>query len=163
MKRRQISSGGSDSAKWGAVLVGLLILGPLVFGYFTSTHAFSLKELILFNVFWWAGVFIVHSLWDLKEVSIDRQHLYVTNGKREIQIPFSEVLEVNEEPTRAGIMYIRLKLRRRSAFGKKIRFIAEGGTAQSEKTLFVTEKKNQPYYGERQIAEDLRRKCGVYG
>jgi len=97
------------------IVFGFTIAAILVEGVFGLS--FLALSIVLFLVF-------KYSYFDAKEVFIDDKYLYVTNFRKEIQIPFEEVKLISENnflnPRR-----ITIELLSESEFGNKIVFIGQ--------------------------------------
>ena len=71
--------------------------------------------LIGFLIFYWFG-------FPLKFVEIDEHYLYVSNYRKTIRVPFSEIEEVSESPF-INIHPVWVKFKTPTEFGSKIMFM----------------------------------------
>lgn len=128
---RRISSLATFFYKFILPVIFVVSLINLVFYSFRPTAEFDApSRKIAFGAF----LFLVFTLWmyyRIKKVSIDKNNLYVSNYRKEITIPLSEITEVREffwsEP-RNVIIHIR----NRTEFGDKIRFTVRGMDSRLE-------------------------------
>jgi hypothetical protein len=61
----------------------------------------------------------------IKHVAVDDHALYVSNYLRRVRVPLSEVVDVSEWSLGAQSL-IRLRFKHRTAFGKRVWFLADG-------------------------------------
>jgi len=118
--KRQISS--ATTVLWKYVFPGFWI--PFM-GFALLVMGFGSKgpDLILFVPVWIiASGYIIWSAKRLKFVSIDDDFLYVSDARKQIQIPLTDIHTVNENfMTRPKL--ITLRLSHPSEFGTKIVFV----------------------------------------
>ena len=97
-------------------LISLNVILVLAYVQLPSPDAFigTILAFVPTAFFCWWGV-------NLKRVSVDDQNLYASNWIKEIAIPLSEIDAVDAWP---GGWRVIVRLRVRTAFGRKINFLA---------------------------------------
>jgi len=125
MKLSRISSIVTLPYKFGFPLLAIIFLIPLIWERWSVSPAVNFLLILEYLI---SLLLLGTSLWmfgPVKRVSLDEKDrlLYVSNYRKEIAIPLSEIADVSSfilsEPSR-----ITISLRSRSEFGQKIVFLA---------------------------------------
>ena len=121
---RRISSLLTFFHKFGLPVLFIISFLDVMVTFLTVRRPSSFLDMIF--VFLVAILFVGYTVWlgwALKKVSIDNDNLYVSNYRKEITIPLSEIADVTEflfsESRR-----VTIHLRKPTEFGQKIIFLA---------------------------------------
>ncbi|HWS99414.1 MAG TPA: hypothetical protein VN256_04005 [Pyrinomonadaceae bacterium] len=90
-----------------------------------SGQGFHFMVLVFLYIWAWAAGFWCHILIPIKEVSLDGYsgHLYISNYRREVVVPVSEIKDVRETDQYGYFYSITLTFKRPTEFGRKIKFL----------------------------------------
>jgi hypothetical protein len=126
--RRELSSDTTFFVKF--VLSGIFIFVSvffcLIFIYpIASGQGFHLAALWFMFLWAWFVFYWCYVMIPIKKVSLDGYsgYLYISNYRREIAVPVSEIKYVDETSEFRGFHCITLSLKRSTAFGHKITFL----------------------------------------
>lgn len=118
--RRRLSAGSTPFYKFILPALWLVVSMGVTFVFTGHASGLALWSLILLV----PPVIMLWSFAPLKYVAMDESFLYVSNYRRQIQIPFSEITEVRERTgSRNTVRDVTLHLASPTEFGNEIRFI----------------------------------------
>jgi hypothetical protein len=126
--RRELSSDTTFFLKF--VLPAIFIFaGVFICSIFiwiiASGQGFHFMMLVFLYIWVWAVGFSCHILIPIKKVSLDGYsgQLYISNYRKEIVVPVSEIKDAQETDQYRGFYSITLLLKSPTEFGRKIKFL----------------------------------------